>query len=92
MAPSSHPPRPGRLRPLRRPDGSVQLGTGPRSVRLVGLSDAEVRWLAALDPTRPVTEALAAAALEGIEPVLSGDSDGADKDGSTIALARYLRS
>lgn len=73
MAPSSHLPRGARLRPLRRPDGSVQLGTGPRSVRLVGLSDAEVRWLAALDPSRPTSRALAAAALEGIEPARAGE-------------------
>ncbi len=73
MAPSPHPPRGARLRPLRRPDGSVQLGTGPRSVRLVGLSDAEVRWLAALDPSRPTTQALAAAALEEIEPARAAE-------------------
>ncbi|WP_084349142.1 TOMM precursor leader peptide-binding protein [Janibacter limosus] len=62
------PPRGARLRPLRRPDGSVQLGVGPRSVRLIGLTDAEVRWLAALDPERALTEALTTASLEGIEP------------------------
>lgn len=73
MAPSSHLPRGARLRPLRRPDGSVQLGAGPRSVRLVGLSDAEVRWLAALDPARVSADALAAAALEGIEPARAGE-------------------
>jgi len=73
MSPSSPPPRGARLRPLRRPDGSVQLGTGPRSVRLLGLSDAEVRWLAALDPARAATDALAAAALEGIEPARAGE-------------------
>lgn len=68
MQPPTHTPRGARLRPLRRPDGSVQLGVGPRSVQLIGLTDAEVRWLAALDPGRALTEALTTAALEGIEP------------------------
>ncbi|NYF97466.1 hypothetical protein [Janibacter cremeus] len=56
------------LRPLRRPDGSVQLGLGARAVRLLGLTDAELRWLTGLDPTRALTEALSTAALEGIDP------------------------
>lgn len=73
MHPPVHPPRGARLHPLRRPDGSVQLGTGPRSARLLGLTDAEVRWLAALDPGRALTEALTAAALEGIEPARATD-------------------
>lgn len=67
MHPSPHL-RGARLRPLRRPDGSVQLGVGPRSVRLVGLTDAECRWLASLDPARALTEAVTTAALEGIDP------------------------
>lgn len=73
MQPPTHPPRGARLRPLRRPDGSVQLGIGPRSVQLIGLTDAEVRWLAALDPGRALTEALTTAALEGIEPARATD-------------------
>lgn len=73
MHPPTHPPREARLRPLRRQDGSVQLGVGPRSVRLIGLTDAEVRWLAALDPRRALTEALTTAALEGIEPARATD-------------------
>lgn len=68
MHPPPHPPRGAALRPLRRPDGSVQLGVGPRSLRLVGLADAEVRWLSTLDPDRALTEAVTAAALESIEP------------------------
>lgn len=67
-----HPlPRSGpepHLRPLRRPDGSVQIGMGARSLRLVGLTDAECRWVAALDPARSLGEAVAAAALEGVDP------------------------
>lgn len=62
------PPGSHHLRPLRRPDGSVQIGMGPRSVRLLGLTDSECRWLAALDPGRALTEAVAAAALERIDP------------------------
>lgn len=73
MHPPTHPPRGARLRPLRRPDGSVQLGIGPRSVQLIGLTDAEVRWLAALDPGRALTEALTTAALEGVEPARATD-------------------
>lgn len=68
-----HPlPPPGsrpRLRPLRRPDGSVQIGVGSRSLRLIGLTDAEYRWVATLDPVRGLTEAVAAAALLGVDPV-----------------------
>lgn len=56
------------LRPLRRPDGSVQIGLGPRSVRLIGLTDAECRWLAAVDPAAALTSAVATAALEDIDP------------------------
>lgn len=56
------------LRPLRRPDGSVQLGLGSGSLRLRGLSDAECRWLTGLDPTRALSEAVATAALERIDP------------------------
>lgn len=67
-----HPlPRPGtqpHLRPLRRPDGSVQIGMGARSLRLLGLTDEELRWLAGLDPARGLTEAMTTAALEGIDP------------------------
>lgn len=67
-----HPlPRSGRqphLRPLRRPDGSVQVGMGARSLRLIGLTDEEHRWLAALDPARGLTESMTTAALEGIDP------------------------
>lgn len=73
MPPPNHPPREARLRPLRRPDGSVQLGLGPRSVRLLGLTDAEVRWLAAMDPGRALTQAITTAALEGIEPARATD-------------------
>lgn len=72
----SHPPRPprgARLHPLRRPDGSVQLGTGPHSARLLGLTDAEVRWLAALDPGQALTESLTTAALEGVDPTRAAD-------------------
>ncbi|WP_277454682.1 hypothetical protein [Janibacter sp. DB-40] len=66
-----HLPGPGttpHLRPLRRPDGSVQIGLGARSVRLQGLTDAECRWLAGLDPSRALTEAVTTAALEGLDP------------------------
>lgn len=56
------------LRPLRRPDDTVQIGLGPRSIRLRGLSDTDCRWLASLDPGRALSEAVAAAALEGIDP------------------------
>ncbi len=67
-----HPlPRPGNephLRPLRRPDGSVQIGMGARSLRLIGLTDEELRWLAGLDPARGLTESMTTAALEGIDP------------------------
>ena len=56
------------LRPLRRPDGSVQIGMGARSLRLIGLTDEECRWLAALDPVRGLTESMTTAALEGIDP------------------------
>ncbi len=62
------PGTPRHLRPLRRPDGSVQIGLGAHSVRLQGLTDAECRWLAGLDPTRALTEAVSTAALEGIDP------------------------
>lgn len=68
MHPLPRSERQPRLRPLRRPDGSVQIGMGPRSVRLVGLTDRERRWVATLDPARALTEAVAAAALEGIDP------------------------
>lgn len=64
-------PRPDRqphLRPLRRPDGSVQVGVGPRSLRLIGLTDEELRWLTAIDPARELTESMTTAALEGIDP------------------------
>lgn len=66
-----HLPGPGtapHLRPLRRPDGSVQIGLGARSVRLQGLTDAECRWLTGVDPTRALTEAVSTATLEGIDP------------------------
>lgn len=70
-----HPlPPPGgrpRLRPLRRPDGSVQLGVGARSLRLTGLTEAECRWVATLDPSRSLSEAVSAAALHGVDPVRS---------------------
>lgn len=74
--PRDAPPGPlrrARLHPLRRPDGSVQLGTGPRATRLLGLSDDELRWLATLDPGRALTEAVTTAALEGIEPTRAAD-------------------
>lgn len=63
-------PRPDRshLRPLRRPDGSVQIGVGPGSVRLVGVTDAECRWIASLDPDRPLTEAVTAATVDDLDP------------------------
>lgn len=67
-----HPlPRSGsqaHLRPLRRPDGSVQIGLGARSLRLIGLTDEELRWLAGLDPSLGLTESMTTAALEGIDP------------------------
>lgn len=66
-----HPPGSGNtphLRPLRRPDGSVQIGLGAHSVRLQGLTESECRWLTGLDPTRALTEAVSTAALEGIDP------------------------
>lgn len=62
-----------RLRPLRRPDGSVQIGWGTRSVRLLGLTDAECRWLAALDPQRALGDVVSTAALEGIGPARATD-------------------
>lgn len=73
MHPPSPAPRGARLRPLRRPDGSVQLGIGPRSVQLIGVTDAECRWLATLDPLGALTRALTTAALEGITPVRATD-------------------
>ncbi|WP_338750880.1 TOMM precursor leader peptide-binding protein [Janibacter alittae] len=63
-----HPGTTPHLRPLRRPDGSVQIGLGVRSVRLQGLTDGECRWLSGVDPTRALTEAVSTAALEGIDP------------------------
>ena len=57
-----------RLRPLRRPDASVQIGLGSRSIRLLGLTDAECRWLATVDPARSLTDTVALATLEGIDP------------------------
>ena len=59
---------PTHLRPLRRPDGSVQIGLGPRSIRLLGLTDAEHRWLAGIDPLRGLSAAVTAATLERIDP------------------------
>lgn len=73
MPPPTPRPREARLRPLRRPDGSVQLGLGPRSLRLLGLTDAEVRWLATMDLGRALTRAITTAALEGIEPARATD-------------------
>lgn len=73
MPPPTPRPREARLRPLRRPDGSVQIGLGPRSMRLLGLTDAEVRWLATMDPGRALTGAITTAALEGIEPARATD-------------------
>ncbi len=66
--PFEPPPRRARLRPLRRPEGSIQLGVGPHSVRFEGLTDAEVRWLAALETRCVLRDALAGAALEGVDP------------------------
>lgn len=72
-----HPlPPPGsrpRLRPLRRPDGSVQIGVGSRSLRLVGLTELESRWVGTLDPARGLTEAMASATLLGVDPVRATD-------------------
>ena len=67
----THLPRPERprLRALRRPDGSVQIGVGPGAARLIGVTEAECRWITSLDPDRPLTEAVTAATVDGIDPV-----------------------
>lgn len=71
-------PQPGplpqpHLRPLRRPDGSVQIGVGPGSARLIGLTAGEYRWLGALDTGVTLTAALSCAAVEGVDPARATD-------------------
>lgn len=73
MYPTPPPIRQSHLRPLRRPDGSVQLGVGTRALRLAGVSDAECRWMASLVPGGALAEAVAAASLEGIDPARAAE-------------------